>query len=257
MSNREKLITALLNEPVSYDRLLETSTAELEILKMECDNAAQEIKNRIIKDYEAIRPVLNRMRDLKYQLQQLKEKRDMYKMFLSLDRNSSIVSVSSQTSNNSSLTQPVSFNDIFKELDEDLAQNNTQNLQTLQNLQAIQGLQAQGVQVQASQTSQNLQNFPTPRERESKFSPQLQQQLHQQSQQQVIPISGGVSKSAIRSVPPEWLLSKTASRHGSRSNSRLIGLQQISGNVRRTKTPPARSGSREFEIGGDNSGGRK
>lgn len=110
------LVSLLLNEPVNYDRLLEITTEELQMLKDECDVVMKEIKTDIIKEYEMIKPSLNRMRDWKTQLRKLKDKRDLYKTFLSLDKNQSLLSTSSIRSSES---KPVSFTELFRDIDDD------------------------------------------------------------------------------------------------------------------------------------------
>ena len=114
--NTSHLVSLLLNEPLNYERMLEIPTDELEFLKDECDSVMKEIKNNIIKEYEIIKPSLVKMRDWKHQLRQLKEKREIYKTFISIDKNTSLLSGSSVSSVD---VKPVSFSELFRDIEND------------------------------------------------------------------------------------------------------------------------------------------
>lgn len=114
--NTSHLVSLLLNEPLNYERMLEIPTDELEFLKDECDSVMKEIKNNIIKEYEIIKPSLLKMRDWKHQLRQLKEKREIYKTFISIDKNTSLLSGSSVSSVD---VKPVSFSELFRDIEND------------------------------------------------------------------------------------------------------------------------------------------
>lgn len=109
-------ISLLLNEPLNYDRMLEISTDELEFLKIECDSVMRDIKDQIIREYENIKPILVRMRDLKHKLRQLKEKREIYKTFISIDKNQSLLSSSSVSSVD---VKPITFSELFRDIEND------------------------------------------------------------------------------------------------------------------------------------------
>lgn len=115
--NTNHLVSLLLNEPLNYERMLEIPTDELDFLKDECDAVMKDIKNSIIKEYEAIKPSLVKMRDWKHQLRQLKEKREIYKTFISIDRNASLFTNSSVGS--SIDVKPVSFSELFRDIEND------------------------------------------------------------------------------------------------------------------------------------------
>ena len=109
-------ISILLNEPLNYERMLEISTDELEFLKIECDSVMRDIKDQIIREYESIKPILVRMRDLKHKLRQLKEKREIYKTFISIDKNQSLLSGSSVSSVD---VKPITFSELFRDIEND------------------------------------------------------------------------------------------------------------------------------------------
>lgn len=111
------LVSLLLNEPLNYDRMLDISTDELEFLKIECDSVMDELKHKIAQEYELIKPHLFKMREWKQQLQQLREKREVYRTFLSLDKNESLMSTSSAPSETNK--KQVSFSELFRDLEND------------------------------------------------------------------------------------------------------------------------------------------
>lgn len=115
--NTNHLVSLILSEPLNYEKLLEVPTEELEFLKDECDVVMKEIKNQIIKEYEIIKPSLIKMRDWKHQLKQLKDKRETYKTFISIDKNTSLFSASSLSSVN--IIPTVSFSELFKDIEND------------------------------------------------------------------------------------------------------------------------------------------
>lgn len=122
MSDKEKAhltreFVNALNEPLNYERLLDISSEELQFLKNECDVLCVELKKKILREYETIRPVLNRMKEWKRQLNNLNERRDVYKTFLSLDGKESIMSTLTSTRNTN--TRHVSFSDIFRDLEDE------------------------------------------------------------------------------------------------------------------------------------------
>lgn len=106
------MISTVLNEPVNYERMLEVSTEQLEYMKQECDLIIQELKRAIIQEYEIIKPSLMKMRDMKQQLVEVREKREAYKLFLSIDKNQSIISSTTSTDR-----KPVSLSDLFHDID--------------------------------------------------------------------------------------------------------------------------------------------
>lgn len=117
MSQRS-MINIFLNEPLNYERMLEIPTEELEFLKNECDTVMKDIKTEIIKEYESIKNVLERMRELKLQLKKLKERREIYKTFISIDKNQSILSDSSINSSNIEIKN-ISLSQLFKDIEDD------------------------------------------------------------------------------------------------------------------------------------------
>lgn len=114
---RKTSLAIALNEPLKYDRLLDISTDELEFLKNEADVLADELKSKIGKEYELIKPSLSKMRDWKQQLNLLREKREVYKTFLTLDGKDSFMSTLKDKQTNATR---VSFNDLFTELEKDV-----------------------------------------------------------------------------------------------------------------------------------------
>ena len=112
------MINIFLNEPLNYERMLEIPTEELEFLKDECDSVMKDLKLEIIKQYDSIKGVLDKMRDLKLQLRKLKERREIYKTFISIDKNQSILSDSSFNSNTAEIKH-VSLSQLFKDIEDD------------------------------------------------------------------------------------------------------------------------------------------
>jgi hypothetical protein len=124
-----------LKEPLDYDRLLDISTDELDFLKNEADSVMLELRTQIIREYEKIKPSLNQMRIWKQQLKLLQEKREVYKTFLSLERNDTLLS-SNSSLGLGALRKPdikkVSFGELFSELEKEeegqpVPQNGTRN----------------------------------------------------------------------------------------------------------------------------------
>jgi hypothetical protein len=120
----DRMLSLTLNEPLDYERLLDISLDELQLLKDECEVVVQELKGKIIKEYESIKPALARMQDMRQKLRRLKEKRDVYKMFLRLDRNEDMLSVIS-TATRSTIsvdvpTQAIPMHEFFREIDDEL-----------------------------------------------------------------------------------------------------------------------------------------
>lgn len=119
------MLSLTLNEPLNYERLLDISLDELQLLKDECEVVVQELKGKIIKEYESIKPALARMQEMRQKLRRVKEKRDVYKMFLRLDRNEDMLSVIS-TATRSTITeidipsQAMPMHDFFREIDDEL-----------------------------------------------------------------------------------------------------------------------------------------
>ncbi len=112
------MINIFLNEPLNYERMLEIPTEELEFLKDECDSVMKDLKIEIIKEFESIKNVLDKMRELKLQLKKLKERREIYKTFISIDKNQSILSDSSINSNNLEIKH-ISLSQLFKDIEDD------------------------------------------------------------------------------------------------------------------------------------------
>lgn len=112
------MINIFLNEPLNYERMLEIPTDELEFLKDECDSIMKDLKIEIIKEYDSIKNVLDKMRELKLQLKKLKERREIYKTFISIDKNQSILSDSSINSNNLEIKH-ISLSQLFKDIEDD------------------------------------------------------------------------------------------------------------------------------------------
>lgn len=110
-----QLVSMILNEPLNYDRMLEVNTEQLEFMKHECDIVIQDLKKNIIQEYEQIKPALVRMRDWKQQLVEVREKREAYKLFLTIDKNQSLFSCA--TSNED--RKPISLSDLFRDIDND------------------------------------------------------------------------------------------------------------------------------------------
>lgn len=117
ISNRS-MINIFLNEPLNYERMLEIPTDELEFLKNECDSVMKDLKTDIIKEYESIKDVLEKMRELKLQLKKLKERREIYKTFISIDKNQSILSDSSINSSNIEIKN-ISLSQLFKDIEDE------------------------------------------------------------------------------------------------------------------------------------------
>lgn len=110
-----QLVSMILNEPLNYERMLEVSTDQLEFLKHECDVAMSDLKKDIIQEYEIIKPSLARMRDWKQQLIEVREKREAYKLFLSIDKNQSLLSCAT----NNEERKPLSFSQLFQDIEND------------------------------------------------------------------------------------------------------------------------------------------
>lgn len=123
-----QLVSLILNEPLNYDRMLEINSDQLEFMKHECEIVIQDLKKTIVQEYELIKPSLLKMREWKQQLIEVREKREAYKLFLSIDKNQSLFSCTSTIEER----PPISLSDLFRDIDNDqLIEEPTQHQRTV------------------------------------------------------------------------------------------------------------------------------
>lgn len=91
------LIQAILQEPENYDQLLDMSTENIEDVIRTRDITIQSRKQEMINSYAQIKPVLEYISKLREEVSRLKERRDLYKTFASIGRDT-LLSCSSASS---------------------------------------------------------------------------------------------------------------------------------------------------------------
>lgn len=69
-----------------YNQMLEKKPEELEFMRTECEVLIEDLKGKILTEYHAIRPGIERMKQFKAQLNKMRERHETISMFLSLDR---------------------------------------------------------------------------------------------------------------------------------------------------------------------------
>ena len=88
--------------------LLELSTEQLEFMLQECNITIHDLKMNIFKEYDKLKASLAQIKLWKTKLQQLKQQRETYKHFLSIDKCDTLMSLPSevtQTSNEETETR--------------------------------------------------------------------------------------------------------------------------------------------------------
>jgi len=115
-----KNISLVLNTSMNYNDLLDMTTNELEFRKIECQTVIKDLKTKIIAEFDTIKPALDRMREWKQVLHQLKEREKIYSMFVALDKNQTLISASSI--NSSTTERPhISLSELFRDIENGLS----------------------------------------------------------------------------------------------------------------------------------------
>lgn len=114
--NRTTLLNISLNEPLSYEKLMDVSTEELQLLKEESEIVIAELKTLLVKQFEQIKPGLQKMREYKQALRNIKEKREIYSTFLSIDKDKNLLSTTSTVEER---VKNVKLSDLFTDIDND------------------------------------------------------------------------------------------------------------------------------------------
>jgi hypothetical protein len=196
-----------------HEKFLELSREELETMKIECEAEIKTLRTDIMKDYETVKPILDKMRETKRSIKSLKEKRDVIKTFLTIEKTGENMSLSSITSFPSQ-QRPI-ITDVFREPEND----------------------------DEAESLSYSRNDVTPRANEIQPEPNISAWLADtvcDTEDEELPHTSKYDSIGKR-VNPEWLLSKN---NRTKTPTKCKTPPKITRNIERGKTPPSKFGNK-------------